>query len=62
MSDLNGGGVLHLVSELKVTRLGKVFENYFQKGFGKEVFSKIKLILKNMIPKSHISFFQSFLY
>ena len=40
MSDLNGGGVLHLVSELKVTRLGKVFENYFQKGFERKYFQK----------------------
>ena len=51
MSDLNGGGVLHLVSELKVTRLGKVFENYFQKGFKKELFSKVKLIFEKHNPQ-----------
>ena len=58
MSDLNGGGVLHLVSELKVTGFEKrIFENYFQKGFEKEVFSKVKLILRNIVPEAiYLSF------
>ena len=30
----------HLVSELKVTRLDKVFENYFQKDFKRELYAE----------------------
>ena len=47
MSDINRRGVSHLVSELKVTRLGKSFGNYFQKGF------KRKVCFEKHIPQSH---------
>jgi len=41
VSDLNGGGVLHLVSELKVTRFDKKFlKTFFKKVLKMKYFQK----------------------
>ena len=64
MSDINGRGVLHVVSELKVTITDNFFrKTIFLKYFFEEVFSKTcpnelfkrKVFKKNIIPNSHMS-------
>ena len=54
VSDLSGGRVLHLVSELKVTRLDKSFENIFQKGFKESIFKNESLFWKTFPEKPYV--------
>ena len=52
MSDHSGSGVLHVVSELKVTRTDKFFEkNYFLRVFSKKVFLKACLLREKVFEK-----------
>ena len=65
MSDPSGGGVLHLVSEQKVTRLGKSFQKPSEiifKTFTKKHFSKKSFVLRKVYsPKPYALSFDSLL-
>ena len=70
MSDINGRGVLHVVSELKVTITDMNFEKLFfkntfikkflQKSVLRKVFSREKLILESITPRAIYLSFGSF--
>ena len=66
MSDINGRGVLHVVSEMKVTRADMNFEKLFfistfiKKHVLRKVFSREKLILESITPRAIYLSFGSF--